>query len=278
MADHYQTLGVDRGASPEDIKRAYRKLAAQHHPDRGGDTAKFQEIQAAYDVLGDSEKRSQYDNPPQQAFHGFGGMPQGFDDIFAQAFGGQNPFEQFFNRRQPHQPPQRNKTLNIQTSVSLEEAYHGKDLIASVTLPSGREQIIQVKIPAGIQDGTTLRLSGMGDDSINNVARGDINLTINVQPHNMFKRHGDDLVKDIEISAVDAMLGTSITVETIDNKLLEVNIPAGTQYGSTLSAQGYGMPNMNDNRFKGRFLINIRIYIPKDLNEEQKELLRKTFK
>jgi DnaJ-class molecular chaperone len=205
-------------------------------------------------------------------------MPPGFDDIFAQAFGGHNPFENLFGRRQYQQQQPKNKTLNIQTAISLEDAYNGKDLIASVTLPSGREQVIQVKIPAGIQDGTTLRLSGMGDDSINNVARGDINLTVNVQPHNIFKRQGDDLVKDIEISAIDAMLGTSVTVETIDNKLLEVNIPAGTQYGSTLSGQGYGMPHMHDNRFKGRLLLNIKIFIPKDLNEEQKELLRKSFK
>jgi curved DNA-binding protein len=275
--DHYSTLGVDRNSSPEDIKRAYRKLASQHHPDKGGDTKKFQEIEEAYRTLSDPDKRAQYDNPQPQYHGGFGGggMPPGFEDIFSQMFGGGgNPF--FGNGfRQPQSP--RNRTLNIQTSISLEEAFHGKDLLANLQLPSGREQVLEIKIPPGIQDNTTLRLARMGDDSFPNVARGDIHLTVNILQHNRFLRQGDDLLFNLKISAIDAILGKTITVDTIDQKTLEVKINPGTQPGQILSASGYGMPNMNDPRFKGRMLMNIEIVIPTNLTEEQKQTLEKVF-
>ena len=187
--DYYNILGVSKQAGADEIKKAYRKLASQHHPDKGGDTKKFQEVEEAYRTLSDPEKRQQYDNPqPQFGGGGFGGgVPPGFEDIFS-AFGG-GPFGDMFGRRQQ---PQRNKTLNMQTNVSLEEAFSGKNLMATVVLPSGKEQLIDVKIPAGIQDGVTLRLSGMGDDSIPNIPRGDIHLTVHVQPHSTFIRQGDD--------------------------------------------------------------------------------------
>lgn len=269
--DHYSTLGVAKNASPDEIKKAFRKLASQHHPDKGGDTKKFQEIQAAYDVLGDPEKRAQYDNPQPQV-HGFnfeGGFPPGFEDIFSQ-FGG-HPFGNMFGQRRQ---VQRNKNLNIQTRISLEEAFSGKDLVASLRLPSGREQVIEVKIPAGVQDGTVLRLSGMGDDSVPNVPRGDIHMTVHVFPHTVWTRQGDDLIKTVNINCIDAMLGTTVQVDTIDGKTLELKINPGAQPGQVLSAAGYGMPKMNDNRFKGRMLINIAISIPTTLTDHQKDLLK----
>lgn len=274
MADYYSTLGINKNAGPDEIKRAYRKLASQHHPDKGGDTKKFQEIEEAYRTLSDPEKRAQYDNPQPQFSGGFGGgMPPGFEDIFAAFGGGGHPFGDIFGRRQ--QPP-RNKTLNIQTRISLEEAFHGKELIASVTLPSGREQLIEVKIPAGIYDGTTLRLAGMGDDTFAQMPRGDIQLTIGIHQHMTFQRQGDDLIRNIEISCIDAMVGKSIYVDTIDGKTLEVKVNAGTQPGTIISAQGYGMPNINDSRFKGRMLLNVKMTVP-TLNDEQKEALKKLF-
>lgn len=274
MTDFYKILGINRESSPEDIKKAYRRLAAQHHPDRGGDTAKFQEIQAAYDTLIDPNKKAQYDNPQPQmgGFHFQGGMPPEFEDIFRH-FGG--PFGDMFGFRQTHQ---RNKTLNIQTSITLEEAHQGKDLIANLTLPSGREQLIEVKIPAGISDGMTLRLQGMGDDSYANLPRGDIHLTITVQPHPTFTRHGDDLIRPIEIDCVDAMLGKIVAVETIDKKTLNVTVPPGTQHGQTLVANGHGMPQVNDPRFVGRLLMPINVKIPTQLSEHQKSLLKQAFK
>ena len=271
MADYYNILGVDRSASQDDIKKAYRKLAAKHHPDRGGDTAKFQEISVAYDTLGDPDKRSQYDNPAPQGFQQYGGMPPGFEDIL-RGFGG-NPFGDIFGNRRAQ--PVRNRTLNLQTQISLEEAFSGRELMANVQLPSGREQVLEVKIPAGVRDGTTLRLAGMGDDSIGNVPRGDIHLTVNIAQHDRFLRDGDDLIMKFDISCFDAILGTSIQFNSLDGKTLETNIPAGIQHGQLMNIQGQGMPNMADSRMKGRLLIEVRIKIPTTLTDNQKAELRK---
>ena len=277
MADYYNTLGVSKQASADEIKKAYRKLASQHHPDKGGDTKKFQEIEEAYRILSDPDKRQQYDNPQPQFNGGFngGGVPPGFEDIFSQMFGGGgSPFGDMFGRRQ--QPP-RNRTLNIQTQISLEEAFSGKEMIANLTLPNGRDQVLNIKIPKGIQDGVTLRLANMGDDSVVNAPRGDIHLTVGVRPHHVFVRQGDDLIRSLEVSAIDAMLGKTYQIETIDGRLLEIKVPEGTQQGQMLSAGGYGMPNMNDNRFVGRLLVKLDIRTPTNLTELQKQKLREIF-
>ncbi len=271
MADYYQTLGVDRNSSQEDIKRAYRSLASKHHPDKGGDTVRFQEIQAAYATLSDPQKKEEYDNPRPQGFHGGGGFPQGFEDVFSQMFGGGgNPF--FGGGFRPQ--PQRNRTLNLQTQISLEEAFYGKELLTTIQLPSGREQVLQVKIPPGINDGLTLRLAGMGDDSIAHQPRGDIHLGIHVQPHPVYQRQGDDLVRIISINCFDAILGKLFQFETIDDKTLEINIAPGTQHGQTLAVQGYGMPNIQNSYIRGRLLLNINVTVPTNLSEEQKLLVQ----
>jgi curved DNA-binding protein len=272
MTNYYNTLGVDRNANQDDIKKAYRKMAAQHHPDRGGDTAKFQEVQAAYETLSDADKRAQYDNPQPQHQQFGNGFPPGFEDIFGQMFGG-NPFGDIFGRGQ-HRPPQRNRTLNIQTSITLEEAHSGKVMIANLQLPSGRDQVLEIKIPAGIQDGMTLRLAEMGEDTIPNIPRGDIHLTVSVTSHPVFTRQGDDLVRSIQINCIDAMLGKTVYVDSIDGTRLEIKVPAGTQHGQVMSAAGYGMPKVNDNRFKGALLLQINVTVPKDLTATQKEILK----
>jgi len=187
-------------------------------------------------------------------------------------FGG-GPFGDIFGQRRPQ--PVRNRTLNLQTQITLEEAFNGKDLIATVQLPSGRDQMLEIKIPAGVRDGTTLRLAGMGDDSISNAPRGDIHLTVNIMPHGRFQRDSDDLIMKLDISCFDAILGTTIQFDSIDGKTLETNIPAGIQHGQLMNIQGQGMPNMSDNRMRGRLLIEIRIKIPTTLTDIQKEELRK---
>lgn len=272
MIDYYKILGVNKNATADEIKRAYRKLAAQHHPDRGGDTAKFQEIQSAYDTLGNPEKRSQYDNPQPQGFPGGfhfsgNGFPPGFEEIFnnfPDAFGG------MFRRQS-----QRNKTLNVQTSITLEDSFFGKELIANINLPSGRNQTIEIKIPPGIQDGTTLRLSSMGDDSIPNLPRGDIHLTVKVVPSQEFNRQGDDLIKTIDINCLEAIVGKTVIINTIDKKELELKITPGTQHGQFFSVHGYGMPNIQNNLMRGRLLIQVNITIPTHLTDQQKELIKK---
>lgn len=271
MSDYYQILGIDRSASDADIKKAYRSLAMQHHPDRGGNAEEFQRISEAYATLSDPQKRADYDNP-QNNFHNFNGNQFNFDDLagFEQFFGG-NAFENLFGFRR--RPPS-NQNIHLQTSITLEDAFNGNEIIASVTLPSGKEQAINIKIPRGIHEGTTLRLAGMGDDTIPNFPRGDILLTVHVQNHPRFRRQGDDLIYDVTIDCISAMVGTIASITSIDGKNLEANIPAGVQPGSLLSLNGCGMPNFNDHNRRGRLLLRINISVPQ-LSEEQKTQIKK---
>jgi curved DNA-binding protein len=268
MNEHYETLGIPPNATQDEIKSAYRKLASKHHPDKGGDTATFQKVQAAYETLGDAQKRAEYDSPQPQhnGFHfhsgDFGG--HSFEDIL-RGFGG-------FGGFQP--PPRRNQTVNLHTTITLDEAFSGKEMVGNVRMPNGKEQVINFKIPPGVQDGTMIRLRELGDDSIPGVPRGDIHLTVTVLGHHEFQREGDDLVKNIDISAFDAMLGLDMEVFTIEGKKLNVTIPEGTQPGVTLAAQGHGMPNMHDNRFRGRLLLRINVVVPTNLSDLQKDLIR----
>lgn len=272
--NYYQILGVSNTASDEEIKKAYRRLAMKHHPDRGGNSAEFQKIQEAYSVLSDPQKRQEYDNPQPQGFNQhFYSSSGNFEDIIRQfGMGGFGGFGDIFGSQ--FRQPRRNRTINLQTAITLEDAYYGKELVANLTLPSGKEQIVNIKIPAGIQDGNTLRIQGVGDQPNVNLPPGDIHLSVTVIPHDRFQRSGDDLITEIEISAFDAMLGSNVHVETIDKKILNVTVAPGTQPGSILKLQGYGMPHVNDNRFRGALLLNIRITIPTNLSEYQKDLIR----
>lgn len=268
MTDYYSILGVPKGASTDEIKKAYRRLASQHHPDRGGDTQKFQQIEEAYRILSDDNKRAEYDQPQQQFQDPFGPFmnQQGFDSIFRQ-FG--HHFGDIFGGNR-----NRNRTLNLQTTITLEEAFYGKDLIANVTLPSGREQIINVKIPQGIQDGTVLRLAGMGEDTIPGAPRGDIHLTVTIAEHQSFHRQGDDLIQEMTMPVWYGILGETVPVTTIDKKEYQMRINPGTQFGQTLSIQGAGMPNMQNPLLRGRLLIKVKYNIPDNLTEQQKTALR----
>lgn len=263
MSDYYEILGVSKSASTDEIKKAYRAAAMKHHPDRGGDSGKFQEIQAAYATLSDPQKRAEYDNPTPQFGGGFnfhGG--EGFEHIFGQG----SPFGDIFGFRQPRQ---KNSNIQLQTVITLEDAFAGKEILASVQLPSGKEQTFSISIPKGVHNGTTLRLSGMGDDSISTIPRGDILLSVQVADHYYFKRQHDDLIQDYEINCINAMLGTTINVNSIDGKNLETQIPAGTQHDAILALAGYGMPNFNNSAHRGRLLIRIKLKVPV-LTEEQK--------
>jgi len=270
MTDHYSTLGVQRGASAEDIKKAYRKMASQHHPDKGGDTQKFQQIEEAYRTLSDDNARAQYDNPQTQyRFHpGSGSNP--FEDLFRHMGG--SPWGDIFGQHRHQQA--RNRTINAQTTITLYEALHGKELLANIAFPGNSDNVMSVKIPAGVHDGTVLRLSGMGEDLVPGAPRGDIHLTINIQPHPEFQRQGDDLVKELSIPVWSAILGDKIDIKTLDGKELEMILPAGTQHDQVLSIQGAGMPNMNDNRFRGRLLLKVKLVIPDNLTDQQKQRIR----
>jgi DnaJ-class molecular chaperone len=280
--DYYSTLGVSRSASQDDIKSAYRKLAMKHHPDRGGDEKKFKEISEAYDVLSDPKKKEIFDlggNPRQQggqygnSFHqnpfefhfGANNVPPGMDDLF-ERFG----FGPGFGRR----PLKKNKTLNINLAITLEDVLTGKDVTAEINIPgTNKKKIINISIPPGIEAGQQIRYEGMGDNSISEVRPGDLLVNIDVISHPRFQREGSNLVVTHTISVWDSLIGTSIDVRTLDGKSLNINIPQGTQPDTVFSCKGEGLPNMRT-RARGNLLIKIKIEIPKKLTDSQIELIK----
>ena len=259
--DHYTTLGIDRGATADEIKRAFRKLAQQYHPDKpDGDTERFQEIQSAYAVLGDDQKRAVYDNQSSPYSHQFSGdIPE---DLFEHIFGHNQPFG--FNRRQSGPP--KNKTINIVVQVSLDEAFRGKNVVGSIRLPSGTDQAIQLTIPAGVETGDAIKYAGLGDDSIQGIARGDLVVQIQELPHDIFKRKGCDIYVEHAISVFAAIAGTVIRVSTIDDKLLEITVPPGTKPDTVFSCHGRGLPHKSTQQ-RGAMYVILHIKMPNNLSD-----------
>jgi curved DNA-binding protein len=265
MTDYYQTLGVSEQASPDEIKRAYRSLANKHHPDKGGDQAKFKDISVAYDTLSDANKKAEYDQMRM-----YGGMPGGmggtqfhfntgnpFGDIFG---GAANPFGDIFGHMRGQQI-RRNRDLNIQCSVSFLDSYTGKQLEANYRLPSGRNQNVVINVPAGITHGDTIRYSGLGDDSVPNAPRGNLNVTVLVEPDPNYERHGDDLFTNIEVTPIEAMIGCKKNVKTLSGSTLNLDIRPGSEDGARYEANGNGFPNVN-NGMKGKFVSIVKIKTP----------------
>ena len=266
MTDYYQTLGVGETASPDEIKKAYRSLANKHHPDKGGDQAKFKDISVAYENLSDPQKRAEYDQQRQfgggQQFHFNTGNPF---DPFGSMFGGQNPFPQghpfgdiFGGMRGGMR---RNRDLNIQCQVTLLDSYLGKQLEANYQLPSGRSQTVVINVPAGIVHGDTIRYNGLGDDSIQNAPRGNLNVTIIVQPDPIYTRQGDDLYTTVDINPIEAILGCKKTIKTITGGSMNLDIRAGVTHGTEFASHNAGFPNVNNGR-KGRFVTVVNIKTP----------------
>jgi len=256
--DYYSILGVSKNATTQEIKKAYRKLAMQHHPDRGGDPGTFQNISNAYDILSDPQKKQQYDlgidpNRPQanQGPFGFGfnDVPPGFEDIFSNHFG--------FGRQ-----PRKNKNISINLQITLEDVVFGKELDAEIAMPTGNKKIVNINIPAGIQNGQQIKYTGMGDNSIQGLHPGDLIIHVQVLPHRIFVREGDNLIIRKEISCWDAILGTKIAVNTIDNRTLNINIPKGTQPDTVFSCRSEGIPNIRNGK-KGSLLVKVNVKIPK---------------
>jgi curved DNA-binding protein len=269
--DYYNELGVDRGASSEDIKKAYRKLAAKHHPDRGGDTAKFQKIQEAYATLSDDQKRAEYDNPqPQFGGHGFQFNTGNMNDIFGAMFGGNRGFGFPGGRQQV----QRNKSININVAMTLTDILRGKDVVGAITLPSGREQALQIKIPKGVGAGDSIRFREMGDDSNPNLPRGDLIAVISEIRHPVYERSGADLYTRQAVSVFDAMLGTTLKLQTIEDTTLEITVPAGTQAGTTLSCNQHGLPIDQQSPRRGNLYVRVDIQIPKIFDPIDLEVIK----
>lgn len=269
--DYYSTLGLKRGASDAEIKKAYRSMAMKHHPDRGGDQAKFKEISTAYDYLSDPDKRRMIDagmDPNQSGFR---------------HQGQQNPFEFHFNTGNLNdlfgnfgfgggfgrEPLRKNKTLNITIEITLEDVLQGKELNAEITIPNGKNKMINIVIPAGIEHGQQIRYEGMGDDSIQGIRAGDLIVNVLIKQHARFQRERTSLIMEGVISVWDAILGTQFTIQTLDNKTLSITVPAGTQPDTVLSCRGEGLPSMR-NRQRGNLLVKIKVHVPQNLSQDQR--------
>ena len=234
MTTHYQTLGVERTASAEEIKLAYRKLASQHHPDRGGDTAKFQTIQAAYDVLGDAGKRQQYDNPaPQFA----GGAPFDFDNIF-----------NMFGARFQH-PGQAQQQVRMSLWISLADVAQGGRRAVSLG-----NMTVEIEIPLGINDGDNVQYANLGP--------GGTNLVVNfrIHPHPRGQRQGLNLTQDETVLVWDLILGGELPVRDIQGTTLNMTIPAGTQPGTQLRLRGRGLRNRQGDA--GDLFVRLQARLP----------------
>lgn len=256
--DYYNILGVSKSASPDEIKKAYRKLAAKHHPDKGGDTAEFQKVEEAYRTLSDPQKKAEYDNPQPQ-YTNFGSGFANQDDFFSAMFGGRaGPFG-FNQRRQVR----KNKSININVQMTLKDILFGKDVVGSIRLPSGRDQALQLRIPKGVSTGDAIKFSGLGDDSIAGIPRGDLVAQIQEVQHSRFQRDGANLYTDVSVSAFDAMLGTSVIIETVEESTLDVTVPAGIQPGQLLACNGYGLPKSPHNDQRGNLYVRLNISIPR---------------
>ena len=275
MANAYETLGVPKGASEEEIKRAYRKLAAKHHPDRGGDTAKFQEVQSAYETLTDPQRRAQHDNPFQHhqgpngshfEFHFGGGNPEDiFAQFFSQGFAGGHPFQ-----RQAQ--PRRNKDLRINLQITLAETLSDQRRSVSVQTTKGERFTVDVNIPRGVNNGTTIKYSQLGDNFFDTLTRGDLYVIINIIADQRFQQHGINLISDLEINSIEAMTGCDKIIQGIDGKEYNIKIPQACQFGTKFGLQGQGLYQMNAN-VRGDLIVNVIVKTP-SLTESQLNILK----
>lgn len=255
--DYYNILGVDRGASSDDIKKAYRSLAMKHHPDRGGNAEKFKQIEEAYRTLGDDQKRMQYDNPgPQFGHGGFGGGPfpggQGFhfnfnmNDIFGQFFGQQQGF-----RQQP--------TYRTIVNISLEQSYNGGEQILRLQTQQQSNEVVKIDIPKGVDNGTQIRYDGI-------IHGASLIVEYRVQPNLKFERQGNDLYSNATISVLDLIVGTTFKFTTLNGKTFDVKVPPKSQPNLQLRITGQGMPIYNSNAF-GDQIIVLKPFMPDKIDD-----------
>ncbi len=285
--DYYQILGVSRDADAERIKKAYRKLARKYHPDVNVNSkeaeARFKEISEAYEVLGNPEKRKQYDlfgsagsqtgprgartytyTGPGFGRGGFnpedfvrGGFP-GFEEVFGDIFGG--------TRRTRPRGPVRGKDIQYSVEISFEDAVKG--LTTRISLNHDR---ISVKIPPGVDTGSKVRIAGRGEPGIQGGGRGDLYIVTKVRPHPYFERKGDNIYLDVPITFTEAALGSRIRVPTVDG-MIQVTIPPGTQSGQKLRVRGKGVPHLQGGG-RGDHFVVVRVVVPTRLDRRSKQLL-----
>jgi curved DNA-binding protein len=292
--DYYETLGVSKTSTQDEIKAAYRKLARKYHPDvnKAKDAEdKFKEIGEAYEVLSDPQKRSRYDQlgsnyhngqefVPPEGWQEYGGAGAStfsdfFESLFGRGFQGFGGFGgQAGGTRQRHGDDQ-----EVHVRIPLEDAFNGAERVISLQMqqPGGRTETrnLRVKIPAGVTSGQRIRLAGQGGQGSGGGVHGDLYLVVELQPHERYRAGGRDLFTDIPVAPWEAALGAEITLPTLAGHIV-VTVPPGTSSGQKLRLRGKGMPNPSGS--PGDLYAEVRIVSPKKLSTAQKSLWQKIAK
>ncbi|MBI2354265.1 MAG: DnaJ domain-containing protein [Deltaproteobacteria bacterium] len=287
--EYYKTLGVDKKATPDEIKKAFRKLAVKYHPDRNpGDKAaedRFKEINEAYAVLSDPQKKEQYDTFGSSGFHrqysqedifrnfDFGNVYKdmgagGGEDIFSRLFGG--AFGRGGGRGGFRAAPQKGADLEMETDVSFRDAAQGAEKLVAFRRNGKREEL-KVRIPAGVENGSKVRIAGKGGQGGDGGPSGDLYLIIRVLPDPVFTREGGDLFVERAIPFSAACLGTSLDVPTLEGDK-RIKVPPGIQPGTKIRLKGCGVKPLGSN-YKGDLYVKISVRVPEALNGEQKGLV-----
>ena len=294
--DYYKILGVDRNASEAEIKKAFRRLAAKHHPDKGGDEARFKEINEAYEVLSDPEKRKLYDQFGSNWEQGQQFDPSQFEEMFGQQFGGfggggyagggAHDFSDFFETlfgggfrqggRRSGGFRARGQDQIVKILIPLEDAVNGAERTLTLQVPeadaygqvSHRNKTIKVKIPAGIKPGQRIRLAGQGGPGIGGGPNGDLYLEVELQKHPLYRVEGDDVYLDLPITPWEAALGARVEVPTLKGKVA-LKIPPGAQSGKKLRLKGRGLGKVPGDQY-----VVLQIHTPPAETEEAKDFYK----
>jgi len=248
--DHYATLGVAKNATPDEIKKAYRKLASQHHPDKGGDKTKFQQVQEAYSILSDPDKKATYDNPSSQFSPGFGFDMNGvnINDIFGDIF------RHHHNNTRTHK-----QVYRTRVDITLMDAYNGTNRILDLNTMNGKK-IVDIKVPKGVSQGDQMRFDNVIDN-------GTLIVEFNIMPDLRFDRRGNDLYCNHSISVLDLIAGTEFPFKTISGLELKVIIKPKTQPYVNMRLGGQGMPIYNSNGYGDQYIL-LKPYIPDNIDNE----------
>ncbi|MXW42727.1 MAG: J domain-containing protein [Acidimicrobiia bacterium] len=278
--DYYKELGVGSGASDKEITKAYRALARKLHPDANPDDReaeeRFKKVSAAYDVLGDGERRAQYDQIRNMGPMNFQSGSNGFTmegdlaDLFSSVMGG-GRFEQGGMRFGAQSRPVRGHNLNARLVLDFTEAVRGTT--TELTLSGDTAQsgcLVSVRIPAGVGDGQKIKLAGKGEPGYNGGPAGDLYVTVQIKPHPVFGRQGKNLTVTTKVSFVQAALGAEISVPTFDGEPVKVRLPAGTQSGGVLRVRGRGVET---SKGCGDLLVTVLIEVPTQLSDSQRSAL-----